>query len=670
MRNLKFNFASAKNILCFGEDGIDFHFSDYGNVILVKGVNYDNPGTSDEDRSNGAGKSSIPEILSIGLYGKTIKKPKKLKGGDIVNTLSGNGEIVVEWDDYRVLRSFRKTATGASSKIKIWESKDHIWDQNSEITRGTSKESQKWIEEKIGLTHNAFCSVVVFDDSDRYQFLEHDGPEKREFVENLLGLDVFRTFHDGAKSLARNQKQLIEKLARDYEILTGVIQESKVRIAGIEKKEVEWKTRLDQEIQQLLGRIEVKQGKLTNSDTGRLLKEWQDAQDKIGTLTTEIADLEEKNANFQKVVNDARERMEASRAHRDAINGKLQQSHLSAQASQQELEKHMALIDELESLTDGAKCPTCHGTISKNNYGSVLKHSKSEADGCRTDIQQYQRIIESDKLAFGEKAAKISNMEIKIKEAEAKFSAQETKLTTKRNEVSQLSKMSKPDGNAEERVLEAEITELRKQLASKKEDVQGDSPFKEIIEKELQGLKEKEDESKAKADELEAAEKELPYITFWVNAFSDKGIRKYVVDGIIPALNSRIAYWLQFLIDSRIELTFNNELEETITRIGNPVNYHGSSKGEGRRVNLAVSQAFAYVMMLNSGSCPSLVFLDEITGGAVDRAGVVGIYNMIFELAKERQVFVTTHNENLLSMLQGCETIRLEKRDDITRLVS
>jgi ABC-type multidrug transport system ATPase subunit len=94
------------------------------------------------------------------------------------------------------------------------------------------------------------------------------------------------------------------------------------------------------------------------------------------------------------------------------------------------------------------------------------------------------------------------------------------------------------------------------------------------------------------------------------------------------------------------------------------------SNGEERRINLGTSQAFAYVMMLNCGRCPSLVFLDEVTGGSIDKAGVIGIYNMIFELAKDRQVFVTTHNENLLQMLQGCEAITLKKENDITVLVS
>ena len=94
------------------------------------------------------------------------------------------------------------------------------------------------------------------------------------------------------------------------------------------------------------------------------------------------------------------------------------------------------------------------------------------------------------------------------------------------------------------------------------------------------------------------------------------------------------------------------------------------SNGEKRRINLAVSQAFSYVMMLNSGNCPSIVFLDEITGGGIDKSGISGIYNMILELAKERQVFITTHNEKLSGMLEGCQEILLKKVDDITTLAS
>ena len=164
---------------------------------------------------------------------------------------------------------------------------------------------------------------------------------------------------------------------------------------------------------------------------------------------------------------------------------------------------------------------------------------------------------------------------------------------------------------------------------------------------------------------------ELPYYDYWITGFGDNGIRKWIVDGIIPELNNRINYWLQFLIDNRITLRFDNELNEVIERNpvdGNPYVYHAMSTGQRRRLNLAVSQSFAHIMMLSSGSIPSVVFLDEVTTN-VDPLGVQGIYNMICELAEDRQVFVTTHDPDLIRMLQTADTLKLVHENGFAKLV-
>jgi DNA repair exonuclease SbcCD ATPase subunit len=211
---------------------------------------------------------------------------------------------------------------------------------------------------------------------------------------------------------------------------------------------------------------------------------------------------------------------------------------------------------------------------------------------------------------------------------------------------------------------------VSEQAADKKKEIESPTPFESIIQSLSEEIESKTTEFEAKNKKLDELDGELPYYEFWATAFGDSGIRKFVVDGIIPALNSRVAYWLQFLIDGKISLEFNNELEEKIERSpsdGDPFVYYAMSGGERRRLNLAVSQAFAHVMMLSSGMSPSLVFLDEVTTN-IDQIGVVGVYNMILELAKDRQVFITTHDQNLLDMLEGCESIKLEKRKGFTSM--
>jgi len=671
MRSLKFHAVRAQNVLCFGPEGIEIKFPDYGNVVQVRGINLDAPGTDEDPASNGTGKSSIQELLSIGLFGRTVKSPTKNKGGRIVNILADKGEVEVHWDDFRVLRSFKKAKGGAvTSKLDLWQSVEHTWDDDSKVSFGTSDETQKYIEERIGLSHHAFCNVVIFDDSNTYSFLEADAATKRQVVENLLDLEQYRDYHNNCKDIYKNLKKQIVDLGKEYAHLQEEVEACERRITTVRQQEKTWKINKQNELKGLMDRIKTKQAQLERSDSGEQLTNWQKGQDRISHLTDEITDLESKRTKVLDAIKAAREKLEAVRNDRQTINESIQVESIALKTAEAELEKAADLIDDLENLKEGTTCPTCRGIINRANYDHVLDHGKEVVGKCRGAIDDKLEAINIKRGNFGKKSAQITSMEEKIGEAEGKVATIEGALRKHRSEISELSKIAKPEGNATEQVLEAEIVELKKQVKSKKEEYEGQSPYKEIVEQAESEKTTKETDRDSKTKELQKVEAEVPYYEFWMDAFGDNGIRKFVIDGIVPALNERIAYWLQILIDGLIELTFDNKLEETITRNGNPAFYHNMSKGEIRRINLAVSQSFAYVMMLNSGCCPSLVFLDEITGGGIDRAGVPYVYNMVFELAKERQVFVTTHNEILMGLLQGCETLTLKKNNDITVLVS
>lgn len=672
MRNLKIHLVRAQNILCFGPDGIEVHFTDYGNVVQVRGINLDYPYCEDDPHasSNAAGKSSLQELLSIGFFGRTVKWPTKNRGGEIINCLSDKGEIEVQWDDYRLLRSFSRSKTGTiSSKLKLWKSPNRIWDKTSLVDRPTGALEAE-ISRAVALSHHAFCNVVIFDDSSTYSFLEADTPKKREIVENLLDLDQYREYHENAKNVLKDLKKKVASLATEYDRLQGDVTVAERRVMTVQQQETNWRAAKNVEVKNLEARIATKQQELQATDTGAQLDNWQKAQERVTQLTSEITDLEAKRDRVQEAIKVARDKVQTAREDRNTIAETAQQHQLALKEANATLQQALKLASTLEGMNDGATCPYCYGVINRENYGPALVNARHTADECRQKIVTESASLESQKERYENKKISIGVMEEKIREAEGKVAVLEAKVRKNRQEVSQLAALPKPEGTVAEQVLEAEIVELRKQVEARRTEMEGVSPYKEIIEQAEAEKAQKETDRDKKAGELKAAEEEVPYYQFWVEAFGDNGIRKFVIDGIIPALNERIAYWMQILIEGKIELTFNNTLEPTITRNGNPARYYMMSNGERRRLNLAVTQAFAYVMMLNSGSCPSLVFLDEITGGGIDRAGISGIYNMVFELAKERQVFVTTHNENLMSLLQGCETVTLKKENDITVLVS
>jgi DNA repair exonuclease SbcCD ATPase subunit len=208
------------------------------------------------------------------------------------------------------------------------------------------------------------------------------------------------------------------------------------------------------------------------------------------------------------------------------MNGVVQERHIALKTAQAELQKHTGLISQLETLQEGTKCPTCHGVISKDNYKAVLVHAKKEASGCQIKIDSENAAIQSTKTQIGEKFSAITNMEESIQKAEQKLAMLEQSISAKRLEMGKLTSLSKPEVGAAERVLEAEISEFKRQLREKKNEFDNGSPYQEIIEQAKKDKEDKELKSKEKAKELQAAEKEIPYYEYWVKAFGDSGIRK------------------------------------------------------------------------------------------------------------------------------------------------
>lgn len=665
MKNLDIKYIKAQNFLCFGSEPIELDFQKVGRVTLVRGINLDTQNGDAEAASNGAGKSSIPEIIVYALFGKTIKHPKKINHKDVINNSVGkNLRAEVVWGDFRVVRT-RKPDT-----LRLWESPEGVWDDSTEITLGGQPATQKLIEEKICLNYETFVNVVVFTDNNAGSFLECDPANKREIVENLLSLEKYKGFAETAKDLKREKKDALKIAETELEALKRQVDQSKSRIKAAAEQEASWNKKIEEETSQIKTKIAKVKEEMRTLGDDKDDDKYNEAVSRISDINAELPAMEQKRQKLESVHDKAQERLSEARR----LQGEVQ---IEIRESQSEFDRLVSLAEdhekEVERLkkSEGGTCKYCFGMVSKENFGKYAENMLEKASGIRAQAEGKN----SDKAKSEEKMAKASEKIKTLSEAvaSAKSSIADVSASINkfRSELSSLGLVEKPkSSDARTSEAEGQIKALTDQLAEKTKQAEGDTPFKGIIDSLSEELSTREFEVSQKEAEVKAAEAEMPYYDFWCAGFGDSGIRKFVIEGIIPALNSRIAHWLQFLIDGKISLTFNNELLERIERCpsdGDPFVYHAMSGGERRRLNLAVSQAFAHVMMLNSGRCPSLVFLDEVTTN-IDQTGVVGVYNMIMELAKDRQVFITTHDHNLLDMLEGCEVITLEKKGGFTRL--
>jgi DNA repair exonuclease SbcCD ATPase subunit len=657
MRQLKFKYASAKNFMCFGPEGIELQFQNYGNVILVSGKNLDTGG------SNGAGKSTIQDILSWGLFGKTVKRPKQLKGESLLNADNPKKlEVIVQFDDVRIQRTLEP------SKLRLWQSDEDVWDKTTELTK-TAPETQKLINRLVGLSHSAFCNVVIFDDRNFHSFLELEAAGKREIVENLLGLDKYREYHEVAKEMLKDVKKLVTNMTADYGRLQNEVDAIVGRIAQVQQKEQEYKKSKQTELAALAQRLTAKQTELAGSDSEKESVAYNAAQQRIAVLEEAIAKRQEEKTKLTAILETARKKLDESRRAKEQLYAAQSERSIAKKEAEGQITRSRSLIQSLERLEEGHQCPTCYGQVSKHNSANVVKKEKSVLQHSEDAVNKEETALVDVRTKLQTVTTNIGKLEEGINNADSKLKQMDEASRSNHIELSGLRKLEVPKLGVKEKILESEIVELKRQIEAKQKE-QTTSPYTEIFETAQKEKTEKEQERTIKTAALRQAEKEVSYYEYWVEAFGDKGIRKIIIDGIIPGLNNRIAFWLRYLTGSYLELSFNNEFKPTITRKGRNVDYPNLSNGETQKTNLAISQSFGYIMVLNAGTCPSIIFLDEVTGGGIDRESVGGVYSMIFELAKDRQVFVTSHNPVLLDLLDGCETITVVKKDDVSTIVS
>ena len=677
MINLKFEYIRAENFLCFSD--IELDLTKFGNIVLIRGIDIDRSRQTIIDRftageldsddeqelrkvSNGVGKSAIAEIIVYALYGKTIKE--KLGHEDVVHNKIGKKlRVEVIWGNYRVVRT-RKPAV-----LRVWESADHIWDDKTEITLGGMPATQKMIEEKIGLSHQTFINTVVFSDNNNGSFLECDTPTKREIVENLLSLSAYRQYSEKAKEKRNQFKDIIASMAKDFQTLLSELEACKKRVTQVVQQEGEWRKQKQSEYTKIEGFIKAKKDQLTSTDSGLALAKYNEAQEKINKATNVVPEYQKNLVKIKGIVSEIESKVSESKIEKNSSYLKWQEITSQIKSLTAQISTSKSIINSFEEKK-GTICPSCLGKVNEENFSTVVKSEQQKI----IENEAQCKLLTSERDEFSNKVSEVQKqidiLQKKLSMAEEAKREVEGKITTAQKEITALSSIKKPETGTDEKVIESQIEDLKKQLINKKLEIDGPTPYVEILKNSNEEVDKKNKECQLKKFELEEAEKEIPYYEFWVKAFGDSGIRKFIIDGIIPALNSRVSHWLQFLIDGKIKLVFDNELEPTIERNppdGDPFIYYAMSNGEKRRLNLSVSQAFAHIMMISSGASASLVFLDEVSTN-IDPAGVEGVYNMIQELAKTKQVFVTTHDRDLQEMLSGAETINLVKKAGFTTL--
>ncbi len=185
--------------------------------------------------------------------------------------------------------------------------------------------------------------------------------------------------------------------------------------------------------------------------------------------------------------------------------------------------------------------------------------------------------------------------------------------------------------------LKAELTSLQKSLEAAQEDDESDeaSSISEII-SDLRNQIKEDSASLAKLNETKNLYLNLD------DLLSDSGIKKSMIDKIIPTLNNRILE-ISEKLEFKFQFEFNNEFDPIITYLGMQVSPDSLSSGQRKKMNLIILLAFIEIIKMKHNHM-NVMFLDEIFS-SLDKINVYKAIEILKEYATKYNmtIFVVSH---------------------------
>lgn len=548
---------------------------------------------------NGVGKSTVVDLVQIGLYGRSARYAsykdllkKGTKEGFINIDFSANGVL------HRIIRKIEPHKQ--TLRLTVW--KKGWSDEGVDITGIHLEATQEKLDRILKTSWNVFSNIVTVS-GEPVLFSETDGYQK-SFMERMLGFEEYSEAQDLTKSYRRAVEEELTASKLDLAIKTNKQQTIKTQIDTLGQKD-----------------IAVKKSKL------------EDAKLQSQGLDADIEGVEGEIKNLDTMIVKAKKDMEPlERSHGESYK---QVEALGAENNKIAV-KLSGLQQELKSakeVADAKRCPTCLQNV------SVEKQSQATERVARLTIE-IKRLeddhskIEDMKKGFLDQYMQESTLKTQIERDLSRLEA--TKASLRAEKASLVMRKGKVQTRMVEIEKEAgaEVRPLRKEL--------------EELEIAIGMVAKVIDEDK----------KTIEVMDFCVEAFGDKGIKSLLIEQYLLKISESMNENLEFLTDGKMsaflaptkKLKSSNEFKDKMTlRVVDReeseelLEYQHCSEGQRACVNLAALLAFHDIIAEEKHVSWGILFLDEVME-ALDPERAANVSKL---LARKVSIFpsiiLTTH---------------------------
>jgi len=359
---------------------------------------------------NGAGKSTMLDAISFGLFGRAHRNINKKQ---LINSINNKGCVVEV--EFTIGQAFFRVVRGIKPGIfEIWKN-DTMINQSSH-----AKEYQRILETNIlKLNHKTFHQVVVLGSSSFIPFMQLQASHRREVIEDLLDINVFSKMNILLKEKTNALKDSLKDLNYNIDIQNNKItaQEKYIRDVAAVTEESR-----------------------------------RDYESKISTSKSNIDDLQNENSLISVGLEDD---LRSTEEELSSLHDKRQTLMLRGQdisTRSKEVAKRAMFFEKNEV------CSVCDQTISDSHKHEILGAAKEEA----RSLQSQRNKISEDGSEVEKEIESTSSILQSLRSKVSQLGENNREITTIQNQIKEYQ-------SAIENQVGADLTAARKERDDMKE---------------------------------------------------------------------------------------------------------------------------------------------------------------------------------------------------------
>jgi len=652
IKNIEFS-----NFLSYGENQkLDFEKCDGITVVESNPPNF-------------GGKTVLTVDLLLFLFfnetTKTSKAEEIFNRFSDKNKVSVKGEIVIDGDDYIIVRNIERK----KAKSGEWNVKTEL-DFFKKLSDGSlqnftgeqRRETETFIKTSIG-SKDDFLMTILTTATNLEELIDSKPTARGQVLSRFMGLDFLKRKEEAAKEIyGEFSKSMIsniynsEQLKTDIETYTETIETNNKSITVEQGNLIDVQNRITK------GQ-DYRDGLLKNKHT--------DIDKEIGMLQpdkvkTEISEFEIQKTQVEKQLSEIKV-VEPSQYYHEDEHDKVKEEYNTAYKKKVEVDTNISSIEKLKSsVSGGIKCEHCgielmNAAITQTRISELdgfIQH-KGEIEGLMQDLSGKEEGFVTLKKEFDEyEKNKLIKEKLELNIESINFKIE--KLNDKLTKYEQAQEKIQTNNKIDEMLIKADIRlnelEIEKDGINKKMtgyQFEIDSLNEKIVNNEKLIEKIKEESSKERVYKV------------YLETFGKNGISKLIMKTMMPLINSELQRLLEDSCHFRLEVRINDKNEVEFLMIDNNTQIEKlMSSGSGYERTIASLALRAVLSKICSLPKPNIVVFDEVFGKiSNDNLEMVSEF---FKKIKEyfEKIFVITHNPLVTNWSDN--VVRIEKVDNIS----